>query len=324
MNDEAEFRHFKYLLAVVEHRGFRAAAEALHTSQPSLSRQVKEFQERFKIKLFRRLKGGRIQLTPAGEALRVIAKDVLDTRDQALEALEAIHRGEAEILRIGCTPFIDKEVCRRSTELQKALVPASTVRVSTGETTTLMSELVIDQLDAVVVSLPISEDNLRVEIIKRERLVVCLPTDHALAKKTALSASDLSQHLSVFPHPSQHPEAHARLRELIAELGAEIEEHSHTSHPQEMQEVVKSGEGFALLREGTPLIAGLVTRPILGVDWTVDTAMVFKREVKLKTLPVIAKNLRKEFSPATTIGTQKKEPKNAIRSESPSQMKLLG
>lgn len=65
MNDEAEFRHFKYLLAVVEHRGFRAAAEALHTSQPSLSRQVKEFQERFKIKLFRRLKGGRIQLTPA-------------------------------------------------------------------------------------------------------------------------------------------------------------------------------------------------------------------------------------------------------------------
>ena len=182
MNDEAEFRHFKYLLAIAEHRGFRAAAEALHTSQPSLSRQVKEFQERFKIKLFRRLKGGRIQLTPAGEALRIIARDVLDTRDQALEALEAIHRGEAEILRIGCTPFVDKEVCRRSAEIQKSLVPASTVRYSTGETAPLMSELADDQLDVVIVSLPVTDDTLRVEIVKRERLVVCLPADHPLAK----------------------------------------------------------------------------------------------------------------------------------------------
>jgi hypothetical protein len=41
-----------------------------------------------------------------------------------------------------------------------------------------------------------------------------------------------------------------------------FEEHSHTSHPQEMQEVVKNGENFALIREGTQLIEGIITRPI--------------------------------------------------------------
>ena len=173
--------------------------------------------------------------------------------------------------------------------------------------------------------MPITDDNLRVEVIKRERLVVCLPADHALAKKTALNAPDLSQNLSVFSHPSQHPEAHERLSELLVELGVEFEEHSHTSHPQEMQEVVKSGDGFALLREGTPLIVmGLITRPILGVDWMVDTAMVFKRDAKQKLLPVIAKNLRREFSPSTTIGTKKKGPKRVGKNESLSQMRLLG
>ncbi len=91
-----------------------------------------------------------------------------------------------------------------------------------------------------------------------------------------------------------------------------------------MQEVVKSGEGFALLREGISLIDGLVTRPIVGVDWMVDTAMVFKREVKLKTLPVIAKSLRKEFSPSTTGGARKKGPKSTEKNESPSQLRLLG
>jgi len=45
MNDWAEFRHFKYLLAIAEHKGFRAAAEYLHTAQPNLSAQAKQFQD---------------------------------------------------------------------------------------------------------------------------------------------------------------------------------------------------------------------------------------------------------------------------------------
>ena len=191
MDDYVEFRYFRYLLAIAEHSGFRAAAAALHTSQPSLSRQVREFQERYGLRLFRRLKNGRIVLTSAGEALRVIAKDVLETRELALAALEAIHRGEAKLLRIGCTPFIDREVCRRASELQKALVPASIVRTSSGETAAIMAELRNRSLDAAVLSLPVVDDSLRMEIVKRERLVACLLTDHPVARKAALTASDI-------------------------------------------------------------------------------------------------------------------------------------
>ena len=60
MNDWAEFRHFKDLLAIVEHKGFRAAAEQLHTAQPNLSAQAKQFQDLSAIHLFRRTKDGRI------------------------------------------------------------------------------------------------------------------------------------------------------------------------------------------------------------------------------------------------------------------------
>jgi hypothetical protein len=41
MNNLAEFRHFRYLLAIVEHKGFRAAAEHLRTAEPNLSVQSK-------------------------------------------------------------------------------------------------------------------------------------------------------------------------------------------------------------------------------------------------------------------------------------------
>ena len=87
MNDAAEFRHFKYLLAVAEHKGFRAAAERLNTSQPSLSKQAKEFQEAFQIELFQKTKSGRIRLTPTGSAFIAIARDLLEARDEAIAAL---------------------------------------------------------------------------------------------------------------------------------------------------------------------------------------------------------------------------------------------
>jgi hypothetical protein len=70
MNDWAEFRHFKYLLAIVEHKGFRAAAEQLHTAQPNLSAQAKQFQELSATHLFRKGKDGRIKLTETGVAFK--------------------------------------------------------------------------------------------------------------------------------------------------------------------------------------------------------------------------------------------------------------
>jgi hypothetical protein len=40
VNDQAEFRHFRYLLAILQHRGFRFAAEYLGTSESNLSVQA--------------------------------------------------------------------------------------------------------------------------------------------------------------------------------------------------------------------------------------------------------------------------------------------
>ena len=183
MDDYAEFRHLKYLLAIIEHKGVRAAAEALHITQPSLSRQAKEFQQHYKLNFYRKSKSGRIEITKTGQALPIIFRDLLEARDEAIAALEAIELGEAEVLRIGCSPFIDKEICKKASQLQKALVPTSRIQFANDNTAPLLDELLHDRLDAAIVSLPITDERLRVEVIKRERLVVCLPSDHPLAKE---------------------------------------------------------------------------------------------------------------------------------------------
>lgn len=46
-----------------------------------------------------------------------------------------------------------------------------------------------------------------------------------------------------------------------------------------MLTLVKEGHGLALIREGTPLEEGLTSRRLVGVDWTVDTAVIYHKGI---------------------------------------------
>ncbi len=324
MNETVEFRHFRYLLAVAEQKGFRAAAERLNTSQPSLSKQAREFQEAFQIELFQKTRSGRIRLTPTGVAFIPIARDLLEARDEAIAALISIHRNEVSVLRLGCTSFVDGDVCRSACELHKQLAPSCAIHPSHGDTAQLLGEIAADEMDAAIVTLPVGDERFRVENIKRDRLVVCLPAEHSLALKAALSPADLEKNLTIFGQPNRHPEAHAHLLRLLAEIGVEFEEHSHTSHPHETQTLIKNGYGFALIREGTILESGLTTRPVIGVDWGVETAIVFNKETRSKTLPLLVRSLRRLYRTRGESKDVKKRPGKANGNGSSPQMSLLG
>jgi DNA-binding transcriptional LysR family regulator len=295
MYDWAEFRHFRYLLAILERGGFRVAADELHTSQPNLTVQARQFQENAAIRLFRKSKNGRIYPTRTGLAFQALAPLLLEVRDEIMDALVAIERGEINSVRFGSTPLVDQNLFRTFCELHKELMPKCAIRPNHGDTAQLAEEIVDGMVDAAIVTLPLKHPALHIEGVRRDRLVVCLRKDHSLASKAALEATDLQNNLTVLYHPQRHPDAHQRLGELLANAGVTVEDYSRASHPSEMQTLVKEGYGFALIREGTPLEKELTTRPIARVDWTVDTAVVYHRERHPKTIPVLVKKLRRQI-----------------------------
>jgi len=331
-----ELRHFRYLLTILERQGFRAAAEELRTAQPNLSVQARQFQENASVRLFRKMKGGRIRATDTGVAFKVLAKFLLETRDEVLDALIAIERGEVSSVRFGCTPLVDHGLFRTFCELHKELLPVCPVRPTHGDTAHLAEEVVSGTVDAAFVTLPLRHPDLRIEELRRDRLVVCLRRDDPLAAKAALQTTELQGNLAVLYHPQRHPDAHARLLELLRETGVQIEEYSCASQPSEMQMLVKGGHGFALIREGTNLDEELTTRPISGVDWTVDTALIYHKVRHPKTIPILVKRLMKqlpqhgkETAPnkvsipvQTSIATGKRPPQRA--KDEPVQMTLIG
>ncbi len=296
MNDWAEFRHFKYLLAIIEHKGFRAAAEQLHTAQPNLSAQAKQFQDLSAIHLFRRGKDGRIRLTETGVAFKPIAQGLLDARDEAIAALVAIERREIRTLRFGCTSLIDQGLFHTCCQLHKEIVPNCPILPTHGDMPQLEEELANGEIDAAVVTLPVNNPRLCVEVIRRDRLVVCLRRDHALAAKSIFQPSDLQDNLTILYHPERHFHAHQRHRECLREIGIEVERYSRANHPIELRELVKQGYGFALVREGSRIDDELTTRPIAGVDWMVSIAIVYNQQRHPKTIPVLVRHLKRHLA----------------------------
>jgi DNA-binding transcriptional LysR family regulator len=298
MNEWAEFRHFLYLLTILECGGIRPAAEVLHTSSPNLSTQAKEFQEYFNVRLFEIGADNRLLPTRAGTALPPMARGLLLARDEVLAALKAIGKGGFRSLRLGCGTLVAEELFRTACEIHKEVLPDCLIRAEHADTVQLVRDVVCGKIDAAIATLPIEHPELSVEEIRRDRLVVCLRADHPLSAKAALRPTDLRGNLGILSHPQHHPEAHARLLELLAETGIQVDEFSSATHPTEMQRLVRDGYGLALIREGTPLDPALITRPLMGVNWTVDAAVVYHNDHHPETIPVLVRLLKQRLSPA--------------------------
>ncbi|SDE96636.1 LysR family transcriptional regulator [Terriglobus roseus] len=303
MYDWAEFRHFRYLLAILEKEGFRAAAEDLRTAQPNLSVQARQFQENASIRLYRKTKSGRIRITETGMAFMTLARFLLETRQEVIDTLMALERGELGSLHLGYTSLADPILFRDLCALQKEIAPACQIRLSHGDTVQLGKEVLERSLDAALVTLPIEHPDLRVELLRSDRLVCCLRRDDPLAIKLAIKPHDLQERLSVLFHPDRHPEAHERLLELFTDAGIQIREYSCATHPSELQSLVREGYGIALLREGTTLDDALTTRPVAGVSWTVDMAIIYRRDTHSKSLPLLVKRLKRNLGLSRVQGS---------------------
>src|SRR5246500_988691 len=90
MGAEMELRHLRYFVAIAEAGSLTVAAgRKLHTSQPSLSRQIRDLEDEVGAQLLTRRARG-IELTPAGRTFLDHARLVLS---QVQAASEAARRG---------------------------------------------------------------------------------------------------------------------------------------------------------------------------------------------------------------------------------------
>ena len=95
-----ELRHLRYFVTVAEELHFGRAAARLFIAQPPLSQQIQQLERELGVLLFART-SRRVQLTPAGEAFFVEARQILRSVEQAADTAKRAARGETGWLGIG-------------------------------------------------------------------------------------------------------------------------------------------------------------------------------------------------------------------------------
>ena len=99
-----ELRLLRYFLTAAKEQSFTKAAEQLHITQPTLSRQMAAFEEELGITLFIR-SGKKISLTDEGILLKRRALEIFNLEEKTLEELKGKEEVVEGTITIGCGEF---------------------------------------------------------------------------------------------------------------------------------------------------------------------------------------------------------------------------
>jgi DNA-binding transcriptional LysR family regulator len=322
MSDLVDLRKLKNLIAVAEEGNITRAAKRLYLSQPALSAQMKDLEEAVQVSLLVRDRKG-VRATPAAEILIAGGRHLLKLRDDLLATARAAHSVSFLPMRLGFSSFVDHSLFEMVCSIHTSLFPACEIKSQSGDNVEILRLLERGEIDAALLTLPVKGIGLRTYPFTQSRLVVCMRSDDPLAHLKEIALSDLKAKLTIFREPKQHPEAHQRLIEMLREVGISGEVANTNKTPHDLQWMVEASYGYALIREGSELQMGLITRPIAGVTWTVDSALILGKSTSQRTMPHLVRELRKKLRVQAALPPSKR-PRSVRQSKDEESLPLFG
>lgn len=189
-----EFRHLRYFIAVVEEGSFTLAAERrLHTSQPSLSRQIRDLEEQVGEPLLLRSARG-VEPTAAGQAFLVHARMALVQVEAAREAARRAAHPSKPTFSMGFLTGQEPRWLPRVTRLLTDRWSSIELIVSSNHSPVLADELRRGRLDVAFMRAENNMPELAYRPIAREPVIVVMPSGHPLATGAAVDPAALAAH----------------------------------------------------------------------------------------------------------------------------------
>ena len=131
-----ELRLLRYFLTVAKEQSFTKAAEQLHITQPTLSRQMTALEDELGITLFLRT-GKRTTLTDEGILLKRRALEILNLEEKTLKELKGKEDVVEGTITIGCGEFAAVETLARICKTYKEKYPLVQIALHTATADTV-------------------------------------------------------------------------------------------------------------------------------------------------------------------------------------------
>ncbi len=230
-------------LDIVELGSFSAAARRRRLSQPAVSQQLRQLEQRFGLRLIERV-GRLARPTPAGSELLEHARRIDAAAAAALDAMARHAKGAPGRVRLGTGAtaciFLLPPVLR---ELRRRL-PAAEITVSTGNTADILKGVEENLLDLGLVTMPVAGRMFQVMPLLKDELVLIAPRGGApLPGKITPSV------LAELPMLLYEPGGNTRraVDAWFAQAGIAPKPAMSLGSVEAIKELVRAGLGYSLL-----------------------------------------------------------------------------
>ena len=186
-----EIRVLRYFLEIARESSMSRAAETLHVSQPTLSKQMKELESELGKKLFHRGSTS-VSLTDEGMLLRKRAEDILTMVDKTTSEFRELDNITGGEVHIGCAESHQIKYLAWVIKDFKEAYPRFRYHLTSGNT-----EQVVERLDrglidfAFIVEPPNLERYNHIERPGTDIWGLAIRKDHPLAEKEEIVFADL-------------------------------------------------------------------------------------------------------------------------------------
>ena len=243
-----DLRQLRYFVAVAERLHFGRAAEALHISQPPLSRAIRALEDQLGVALFTRSRR-RVELTPQGTRLLEEARRVTGHLERTVHELRAMAAGAHARLRIGFVSLADYGVLPGLLKAYKSAQPCVRLALREMLSPDQAAALAAGELDFGLLLPPVAgAARLEHVVVQRERFVVALPAKHRLAAGSGkLALAQLAGEPFVTIPRQIAPRLYDIVAQLAAQAGMSLNIAQEAIQMQTVVSLVSSGLGAAVV-----------------------------------------------------------------------------
>jgi LysR family transcriptional regulator, hca operon transcriptional activator len=289
---EMELRHLRYFVAVAEAGSLTVAAErVLHTSQPSLSRQIRDLEQEVGARLLTRRARG-IELTPAGRAFLDHARLVLSQVEAAAEAARRVARPVKPCFVMGFLTGHELTWMPEALQILRDELPNIDVMISSQYSPQLANALLKGTVDAAFLRRERGMPELAFRPLVKEPLVVILPSNHRLAALKAISPGDLAGETFVAVSNTA-PVLRLIIDNYLKRSGISIAPAHEVDHVVMGVSLIASTGAVGLLPAYAQnfLTSSVTSRPLEGDTPTVDLVLGYKKSNQSSILMLLLSRL---------------------------------
>ncbi|CDX46928.1 Transcriptional regulatory protein [Mesorhizobium sp. ORS 3359] len=284
-----ELRHLRYFVAVAEEGSLLTAAERrLHTSQPSLSRQIRDLETEIGIKLLERQPRG-VTLTAAGKVFLDHARLALLQVEAAIEAARRTAEPKRPALAMGFLVGLEVTWLPHLLRIIREEAPETEVTLCSLSSPELALALMRGRLDLAFLRPEKQSLGLSFKLLAKEPLLAVLPASHRLASSKKIRPEDLAREIYVSSARTS-PVLQAAIQEYASSTGIVLKAKYEGENISSAMSLVASTGGVTLvpLYAQNMLAPNVVARALEGVPPTVDLTLGYN---EVNTSPLLRRLL---------------------------------